>query len=160
MYDPNLTGTGHQPMYFDQMAALYNHYCIISSKIKVTFKQMTPAGNLMGAICGIFTDDDQTVTPTYLGDMAEQSDCKWAYTIAHEQLATVTNFYNPKKVFGGDLLANDQLQGTVTTNAPDNTNFVLWCRTDDSTSGMTVIYATVTIEYTATWTELRQIIGS
>jgi len=36
MYDPNITGTGHQPSGFDQMMTLYNHYTVTKSIITVT----------------------------------------------------------------------------------------------------------------------------
>ena len=36
MYDPNITGTGHQPMYFDQFTAMYDHYTVLKSMMKAT----------------------------------------------------------------------------------------------------------------------------
>jgi len=35
LYDPDITGTGHQPMGFDQMMVFYYHYCVLSAKITV-----------------------------------------------------------------------------------------------------------------------------
>jgi len=35
LYDPNITGAGHQPMGFDQMMLMYNHYTVVSSKITI-----------------------------------------------------------------------------------------------------------------------------
>lgn len=37
IYDPDLTGTGHQPRGFDQMALFYNHYSVVGSKITVRY---------------------------------------------------------------------------------------------------------------------------
>ena len=37
LYDPNHTGTGHQPLYFDQLMTIYNHYIVIGAKITVKF---------------------------------------------------------------------------------------------------------------------------
>ncbi len=38
LYDPNITGTGHQPDGFDQMMLFYNHYVVTSAKITVNFR--------------------------------------------------------------------------------------------------------------------------
>lgn len=35
LYDPDITGTGHQPMGFDQMMLFYNHYCVTWAKITI-----------------------------------------------------------------------------------------------------------------------------
>lgn len=37
LYDPDFTGTGHQPIGFDQLIQSYNHYSVIRSKITVGF---------------------------------------------------------------------------------------------------------------------------
>jgi len=44
LFDPDVTGTGHQPKGFDQMAALYRKYLVLGSQITVMFgnKEDTP----------------------------------------------------------------------------------------------------------------------
>lgn len=37
VYDPNITGTGHQPLGFDQMMLMYNHATVVSSKMTCKF---------------------------------------------------------------------------------------------------------------------------
>lgn len=37
LFDPNSTGTGHQPMGFDQMMLFYEHYCVTRAKLLVEF---------------------------------------------------------------------------------------------------------------------------
>jgi hypothetical protein len=37
LYDPDITGTGHQPMGFDQLMARYNQYTVVNSKLTVQF---------------------------------------------------------------------------------------------------------------------------
>lgn len=34
-FDPNLTGTGHQPNFFDQLTTIYSQYCVTAAKMKV-----------------------------------------------------------------------------------------------------------------------------
>lgn len=43
LYDPNITGSGHQPMGFDQMMLLYEQYCVTHSSIEVRFYPSTPS---------------------------------------------------------------------------------------------------------------------
>lgn len=59
-YDPNYSGTGHQPLFRDQMAAQYNRYCVIASYIKV----LIPPSNNKTQIWGLIVDDDTSVSQT------------------------------------------------------------------------------------------------
>lgn len=38
LYDPDITGTGHQPIGFDQMMFFYYHYTVVRTKISVDFR--------------------------------------------------------------------------------------------------------------------------
>jgi len=48
MFDPDITGTGHQPMGFDQMMLLYNQCTVVRSSITVTFY-----GNGLACRCAV-----------------------------------------------------------------------------------------------------------
>lgn len=41
LFDPDFSGTGHQPMGFDQLMVWYNHFCVVRSKIICTFRCTT-----------------------------------------------------------------------------------------------------------------------
>lgn len=57
LYDPDLTGSGHQPMGFDQMMQFYNHFCVLKSRLKVTFK------NYGSVDCTVAIRQDADSTP-------------------------------------------------------------------------------------------------
>lgn len=57
LYDPDVTGVGHQPRGFDQIMALYDHYLVTGSKIEVWFHNGSTTGGLE-CLCFILPDDD------------------------------------------------------------------------------------------------------
>lgn len=50
LYDPDFTGTGHQPYLFDQVAALYRKYIVSGCKIRATFTDPGVSGTT-GTYC-------------------------------------------------------------------------------------------------------------
>jgi hypothetical protein len=44
LFDPNITGTGHQPMGFDQLMLSYNHYIVTECRATVLFRNNSGAG--------------------------------------------------------------------------------------------------------------------
>jgi len=59
LFDPDKTGTGTQPMYFDQWATLYNRYRVLGSRIEVI---AIPTGGGVGAIADVilYPGDQET----------------------------------------------------------------------------------------------------
>jgi len=44
LFDPNITGTGHQPMGFDQIMLSYEHYCVLQARINVVAQNTSTTG--------------------------------------------------------------------------------------------------------------------
>jgi hypothetical protein len=66
MFDPNLTGTGHQPMGFDQIMAWYNHFAVVRSHIRVTASPPTLTGTNV-AVWGVILTGSSTEAATLVG---------------------------------------------------------------------------------------------
>lgn len=71
IYDPDQTGTGHQPMGHDLYAGLYEHYSVVRSAIKCTFYM---DGNLLvPVIIRVRGDSDTVVSSTWQAECEESN---------------------------------------------------------------------------------------
>lgn len=158
MYDPNVSGVGHQPMYFDQAVALYNHYTVIASKITAT---CVPANTSTASFCvGILKNDDTTVTGTNFITLNENTGSSYKYMPAGSQTVAILNStFSSKKVFGPGTLANSNLRGNASTNPTEQHYFTVYGQPLDLTATGTV-YCEIQIDYIAIWTELIDVAGS
>lgn len=122
LYDPDISGTGHQPYGFDQMMAMYNHYEVLSSCIRVTaFNTL----ETVGFFIGIKVDDNSTST----GDaelILEQP--YWnAKPILSNQGARAIQVYNQfdAKKFFGDKSGDRATWGDVAANPQDQAYYII-----------------------------------
>lgn len=60
LYDPDLTGTGHQPRYFDQLAGLYQRYLVTRCDWRLQFIN---ANSNTATIAVAATDSDVSILP-------------------------------------------------------------------------------------------------
>jgi hypothetical protein len=68
LFDPDYTGTGHQPLYRDTYAAIYELYAVVSANVKVTIVNMAD----VPVHCGTVFEDD-TSASTVATTLMEQS---------------------------------------------------------------------------------------
>lgn len=55
-FDPNSTGTGHQPYGRDAMAAMYQFYCVLGCFVDILFENLTNEHYVGFLRCGTWTD--------------------------------------------------------------------------------------------------------
>lgn len=157
LYDPNATGAGHQPLYYDQMTPIYNHWVVIGSKISVTIAHNSTINN--SATACVYLNDDLTTTPILTG-LIEQSKCK--YTVmpkANTDPRHLKLAYSAKKQFGGSIMSNINLQGGATFSPSEQVAYTIAVFPQDISSTQTYNIQ-VMIEYIAVWTEVKDIAGS
>lgn len=170
LYDPDITGTGHQPLGFDQLmgtsstTGFYNHYHVYQSRIKATFCSQA-ADNTGQAIVAIGISDDTTVgidlntmleNPTYkykiLGSVGSGQDRQ---TIVHN--------FDAAKQFGltrSSLFAKDDLKGIYTANPNELAYFSLYVASNNPTVNPAAVSVVVEITFRAHLTERRELLGS
>lgn len=159
MFAPTITsGTPnpHQPMYFDQYAALYDHFIVIGSKITFTVANNTGAAAGAYSFCALLDDNSSLLSNDAL-EVSEQTQGRNLITMAGNEndAKKITLKYSAKKMFGGSILSKDELQGSATANPSENSVFALVISGAPG-SGFNC-YVTATVEYIAIWRELREV---
>lgn len=156
LYDPNISGGGHQPMGFDQLVGtMYDHYTVIGAKISVRFFSAGVAVAANTAIVGIALRDRSGYTGT-LTEMLEQGRqvSRPLSTSDARGYTTVTYKVNPAKFLGRSKpLSDSQLKGTSSSNPAEQCYFIVFASSADGSSDTTPIQTTVQIEYTAVLSE-------
>jgi hypothetical protein len=152
-YDPNITGTGHQPRGFDQLIALYDHYVVLSSRIRVEFGASTAIN-----VVGIQLQATSTTQSDYI-DYAEQPQCEFSlapYILTSGGInePRVHDMHFRASEFMGipDPITSDKLQGSVSANPTDQAFYHVFSQNYDgsSTSGLGAL---ASIEYDVVFIE-------
>jgi len=164
MFDPNISGAGHQPYYFDQLTPLYDHYTVIGSKIKVSVIDYDSVDNTRGMFTGVVVTDVNSPLTSYLQAMEYSNqkgrgNYKLMNTGRSLRPATFTANWSAKKYFGGSPLSDSELQGTSTANPTEQSFYTVWFQISDGVAD-SQLSVFVEIEYIAVWTELRSVTSS
>lgn len=134
LYDPDQTGGGHQPMGFDQLAALYSKFTVIGSKIEMwPVVTSTTAGT--PSYYGLrLTDTVDDVATKLIGDIMEQEKVSAPAPIAmNQQVGSTTSFagkrqvkFSLKKFFKVKSCNDTNFQCTSAASPTTQAYFVCW----------------------------------
>lgn len=154
-YDPNITGTGHQPMYFDQYSALYDHFVVLGSKIKVK-AGYTSSGNTNAQVAvAVMSNDNASHSLTDISGVTEQSQVSRSVLLDPFNTKTITKSYSAKRVYGGNILSQDNLRGSATANPTETWYYDFMYQGIGGANASITLY--VEIDYYVCWTELNDI---
>jgi len=160
MYDPDISGLGHQPMGFDQLMALYEHYTVTSCKITASFVNESSTENAYVGIA-LFPDSSVEATPSKLVEngllkrvwLAPKGDSKCQQIIT--QTCTVAKLNGRT----GSIVGDELYRGDVASNPSEQSYFHVFAYNLASVSSCTVRIDCI-VEYDAVFTEPRKLAQS
>lgn len=159
LYDPNITGTGHQPAGFDQVMLFYNHYYVSKASIRVNIRNTTTS---VSPTCILSVNGSATaITNTFeLQEDGSNVMVKLGPPTIDNSMATLVAKCDVGK-FGGvkDLSDVTAYQGDASSNPAELSYFHLsfW---DDEKAQSCDMYADVLISFTANFIEPRDVAPS
>lgn len=150
LFDPDISGTGHQPMYRDNYAALYDQYVVLGSKIKVTATNM----GINTVVWGINGDDDSAGSAT-LSTKMEQNNSQWMQLGPNgsgHDTGIITCTFEPNRDFGVDAKSDGASATIISSNPTELWCYQVFCSANNS--GTSQLQFAVEIDYTVKWSEL------
>ena len=157
LFDPDVTGTGHQPLYFDQLIALYQHYNVMSSKI--TIRATVAEADLTALAMMVRVDDNSSLNANAVASMAELPGANTPYTVTNTAVSALPVLYaswRAKDIFPGNDIAN--LQGSSGANPTEQSYYIIGGQ--DYALNTLVITCAVLIEYQVMWSEYKSVATS
>jgi len=132
IYDPDLTGTGHQPMGRDQFTALYDHYTVIGAKLTAKFFTSRNWAAVPPMWVGGITLDTPN-TFTNISDILEQPNRAKGGVLPFSTYdgkgpKTVTLHYSPRKMFKlgrGSIVGNSRICAQSGSDPEEDATFSL-----------------------------------
>lgn len=152
LFDPNITGVGHQPIGFDQYMVMFDHYTVIGAKCTATFVN-TDTGTSQQV--GIYVKDVNT-TDTDIRKYLENGLCKYKTisptTFGNNQCTIVYPLSIPKFFQKKKIIGESDYKGSQTSNPSEQCYFHLFAAPITSVDA-TAVQLFVMIEYIAILTE-------
>lgn len=155
LFDPDITNTGHQPLYFDQLMALYDHFTVVKATLKLTISPSTSAITQFS----VFQNDDSSVAPTLMSDSMEQSSAKNVLIQPNTGPQVIYLTFDAYKTFGGSVLGNPNLQGSSAADPAEQAVWTLSAQSVDLVASAGVA-GVAEIIYDTVFDEVRDIASS
>lgn len=165
LYDPDQTGTGHQPIYFDVFQLLYDHYTVLGARCTASFGvTSTNAGT---AIIGIMLNDDSAYDGgTTVNDYVESGKGTWKVLTMGSSSSKMENSVSmnmsTKKWFGvKNPVDSDGLRGICNSGNPsEEVYFIVYTGSVNPATDAAALDVLVVIDYIILFTEPRDIAQS
>jgi len=164
IFDPDQTGTGHQPYYYDQLSALYNRYTVLGSKLTCEFSVQPsaiataqPSGP---CVIGVVTDDDASIGSTVTTLLEQQNSKTTIIGGGNSGPATkkMSVTFSPERDLG--LARDDDTVGAAFGANPSKQWYGFIFAAEAGTSSATSIVCKVQLEYYVKLSQLQNITGS
>lgn len=145
LFDPNITGTGHQCAGFDQLMQLYNEYVVTASWIKIVATNTDANSQQIVGISFL----DKNATSSDVRQYIEQGNSKWNVIDVYKSGSplTLTHEANIRNVSTQDIFNEDNFAGSASSNPVDTHFWHLFAAPVDLATNTAPVQVIVEIQY-------------
>lgn len=154
LFDPDITGAGHQPRGFDQLMQLFDHYTVLGSKITCDFMWGSDTSAKEPIMIGINVNDDVGIENTNNYDYLEDGYTQYSMLgLTRTEPIRISNQVNPLR-FLGKTAADAECKGAAASNPTEQVLFHVFAA-PMSSSDIEPVFVNVVLEYNVKLTEPR-----
>lgn len=146
LFDPDFTGTGSQPIGFDQWSAFYNRYRVHNTKFKV---MAISTATTLGFIMGCNVRRESAVSPIYIDNIGEPFNQWTMGGSAQAGPVKIEGSNSIKEVYGIDNRTfMDEDYSASISGSPSRVNYLhVWANTWDVASAALVIQVFIELTF-------------
>lgn len=159
LYDPDVTSSGHQPIGFDQVMPMYDHYTVIGSRIKVHATNNVSGKNQFIILHLSDTHIHQGNVKQLLENGLNRYDIMGPKDSGKETKMLTLNC-NLSAFLGHKVMQAKACSGTVNNNPSEQAYYHITVAPIDGTSDSASVNIMVEIEYVAIMTEPKSLAQS
>jgi hypothetical protein len=158
-YDPNYTGVGHQPLGFDQLAAMYSHYTVMHSVITATMNVVAADAPSVQGILVSDQNDHAGPWPVV---------CEQGYKqVTFQMVGPATSALNPLRI-GWNLKENMNIKdpsnpsvcAPVSASPTDVQYYIVFIQAVDQSADLSGIAMVITVTYDVLFSTRKDLTGS
>lgn len=162
LYDPQHALGGHQPLGFDEMMAMYNHYTVIGAKLTLSPLYTAPSTAIMYGVT-LAAGPTNPYASAGLSYIVENRNRKYGYVqTSHDGIPkSVTYRFSAKKFFSCKSVVGDaSYKGDASNDPTEGAYFHCFHVARDGSTSTTALGYKISITYIAVFTEPKTIAQS
>lgn len=168
VFAPNVTGTTHQPMGYDQWQARYKHFTVTGCRIKARYVSTaaSQSSGVLPCVAAINLSSEDIFSFTTYSPALEQAGASTNVgyldpSQANKELTTINHKFDAAKFFNQrNIVGNSAYAGDSATDPAEEAFFHIWCGSLDATVNPTNYTFLVTIDYDVVFTEPTELSAS
>lgn len=155
-FDPDVSGVGHQPMYYDTYAGIYQSYRVLGSRLRARFSPQPGATvtDFGPYVVGINGSPTSTTLSTTNTDRMEQSDAIYDIINREDTPVELDWTYSPEAKLGRPS-GDDTVSAAIGSNPSQPYYAHVWIQ-DLASPATSNVSLTVEVQYTVEFFRLQQ----